>query len=537
MAEARHVDTEKLTASERKRLSSAVRRKPRFLVIGAGQRGTAYASAVEREDLPAIIAAVADPIRSKRSTFGKKYVWKDGTPRADQDFDSWQQFLTYESSRREAEATGEKVFAGVDGIIVCTQDQTHKAIVQAFGPLGLHVLCEKPIATNLQDCQDIYLSLGGTKSPDRIFSTGHVLRYSPHNMLLRKLLLENRAIGELISVEHTEPVGWFHFSHSYVRGNWRKESIAAPSLLCKSCHDIDFLLWLLCYKTDVGEPAHMPSLVSSMGNLSLFTKRRKPKEAGNATNCFSCSYEQDCNWSAKKMYIEKLYDKGSRDFPICVVVPDIEQIITQAGTEQGREVLSKVLSSDYDASTPRDIIESKQWYGRCVWESDNDVLDDQIVTITWDDDPRSINGKELRDRGPKTAVFHMVAFTEAQCERRGKISGTHGEIQYDSKEIRVYQFDKFKEPEAVQVLTPPKASGGHGGGDGGLMNGFSQAVEAVINGDLSVEQAQAKHVGCTLKEAFMSHAMVFAAEEARLGRKIVGWHDWWAKLEEGLAPG
>lgn len=213
-------------------------------------------------------------------SFGKKYVWEDGAPRKDQAFDSWQHFLEYERNRREAEAAGEKVYAGIDGIIVCTQDHTHKEILQAFGPLKLHVLCEKPIATSLQDCQDIYVSLGGANSPERIFSTGHVLRYSPHNMLLRRLLLEDRAIGEVISIEHTEPVGWFHFSHSYVRGNWRKESVAAPSLLCKSCHDINFILWLLCYRTGFGEPAHMPSLVSSVGNLSLFTKHRKPKAAG-----------------------------------------------------------------------------------------------------------------------------------------------------------------------------------------------------------------------------------------------------------------
>ncbi|KAF2244150.1 streptomycin biosynthesis protein StrI [Trematosphaeria pertusa] len=528
---AKDTNAEKLTASER---SSAVHRKPRFLVIGAGRRGTAYASAVRREGLPAIIAAVAEPIRSTRISFGKKYVWEDGVPREDQTFDSWQHFLDYEKNRREAEAAGEKVYAGIDGIIVCTQDHTHKEILQAFGPLKLHVLCEKPIATSLQDCQDIYVSLGGANSPEKIFSTGHVLRYSPHNMHLRRLLLEDRAIGEVISVEHTEPVGWFHFSHSYVRGNWRKESVAAPSLLCKSCHDIDFILWLLCYRTDFGEPAHMPSLISSVGNLSLFTKHRKPTAAENATNCFSCSHERSCDWSAKKLYVEKLYDKGERDWPICVVVPDIEDITAASGTDHGRSVLTEVLSADYDASTPRATIESKQWYGRCVWESDNDVLDDQIVTLTWDDDSRAVSGEEFPDRGPKTAVFHMAAFTEAQSKRRGKISGTHGEIQYDSNEIRVYTFDKFRDPEAVKVFTPPKAAGGHGGGDGGLMNNFSQAVEAVINSKLSVERAQAKHVGCTLKEAFMSHAMVFAAEEARLGRKIVDWQDWWAKLEERL---
>ncbi|KAK4659975.1 hypothetical protein QC762_0014210 [Podospora pseudocomata] len=184
-------NAEKLTASER---SSAVHRKPRFLVIGAGRRGTAYASAVRRERLSAIIAAVAEPVRSTRISFGKKYVWEDGPPREDQAFESWQHFLDYETNRREAEAAGKKVYAGIDGIIVCTQDHTHKEILQAFGPLKLHVLCEKPISTSLQDCQDIYVSLGAN-SPERIFSTGHVLRYSPHNMLLRRLLLEDRAIG------------------------------------------------------------------------------------------------------------------------------------------------------------------------------------------------------------------------------------------------------------------------------------------------------------------------------------------------------
>ena len=210
------------------------------------------------------------------------------------------------------------------------------------------------------------------------------------------------------------------------------------------------------------------------------------------------------------MYIEKLYDKGHKDFPVCVVVPDIEEITAKVGTEYGRAVLTQILSSDYNASTPKATIESKQWYGRCVWESDNNVLDDQIVTLTWDDDFCSLS------------------------ERRGKISGTYGEIQYDSKEIRVYKFDKFLQPEAAKIFTPPKAAGGHGGGDGGLMNGFSTAVEAVINGELSVEQAQANYLGYTLKKAFMSHAMFFSAEEARLGRKFVDWQDWWAKPEQQL---
>ncbi|KAM7222355.1 hypothetical protein V8F06_002382 [Rhypophila decipiens] len=59
----------------------------------------------------------------------------DGESQEDQAFESWQHFLEYEKKRREAESAGEKVYPGIDGIIVCTQDRIHKEISQAFGPI------------------------------------------------------------------------------------------------------------------------------------------------------------------------------------------------------------------------------------------------------------------------------------------------------------------------------------------------------------------------------------------------------------------
>jgi hypothetical protein len=93
-----------------------------------------------------------------------------------------------------------------------------------------------------------------------VFAVGFVLRYSYFFMLLRKLVREERVVGDVVSVDHTEPVGWWHFRHSYVRdvgmfvlflqksiiasplssvwvkeliikpprANWRKESTSAP---------------------------------------------------------------------------------------------------------------------------------------------------------------------------------------------------------------------------------------------------------------------------------------------------------------------
>ena len=192
----------------------------RLLIIGAGSRGNAYAKAVT-SSTSAIIAAVAEPIVFKREALGKKYIWYNGKRQDDQEFEDWKAFLEYETTRRERIKAGESetVLPGFDGLFVCTLDETHVEIITALAPLGMHIMSEKPLATTLTDCLKIYRSLKppGLEQPIAVFSIGHVLRYSPHNMLLRKLLLEDEIVGDVISIEHTEPVGWWHFSHSYVR--------------------------------------------------------------------------------------------------------------------------------------------------------------------------------------------------------------------------------------------------------------------------------------------------------------------------------
>lgn len=191
----------------------------RLLVIGAGARGNAYAAAVTSSSTLAVIASVAEPIAFKRKAFGAKYIWQSGHRLDDQEFDSWQSFFSYEVKRRERAKAGEDVPPGFDGLFVCTLDATHVEIITALAPLGMHLMSEKPLATTLADCLRIFRSLrpSGHEQPATIFSIGHVLRYSPTNMLLKRLLHDEEVIGDVISIEHTEPVGWWHFSHSYVR--------------------------------------------------------------------------------------------------------------------------------------------------------------------------------------------------------------------------------------------------------------------------------------------------------------------------------
>ncbi|KAJ5748411.1 uncharacterized protein N7511_010107 [Penicillium nucicola] len=524
----------------------------RFLVIGAGSRGNAYARAVTTAT-PGVIHAVAEPHSFKRSEFGRNYIWNHDTPSEGQQFADWREWVIWETKRRaQAQAHSDGTHAngsippGVDGVFICTLDETHVEVVQALAPFKLHILCEKPLALSLDDCLTVFRTLqppeGETKTPrapSNIFSIGHVLRYSPHNILLRKLLLADNIIGDIISLEHCEPVGWWHFSHSYVRGNWRRTTPAGDgSLLTKSCHDIDFILWLLCSpppaetsKATVSNP-HFPRTISSTGTMTQFRPTRKPKAAGNSTNCLTCPIERDCNYSAVKIYNNRHLATGHTGWPVDIVAPDIEDVFRAQGSNAAETHLLSKLAEDYDkGTTPDSTIASKPWYGRCVYEADNDVCDDQVVTITWDDE------ESAPHRLAKTASFHMIAPTEKQCERRGRVYGTKGEIAYDSHTISIFDFGTGETTVLDVPKPPPEQKESHGGGDYGLARQFVSAVQAVESFGIGVEEAQARFVGCSLEEAVRSHAVVFAAEEARREERVVRWGEWWGEKLRASADG
>ncbi|KAL1953960.1 hypothetical protein VTO42DRAFT_2006 [Malbranchea cinnamomea] len=524
--------------------SKQAKKTPRFLVIGAGSRGNAYARAVTNAT-NGVIHAVAEPDPFKRQQFGREYVWRDGNgPSEGQEFSHWREWLEWEKQRRRREEAGESVPLGVDGVFVCTLDETHVEIMLALAPLNLHVMCEKPLATSLQDCVRILKALTEVQSQlgDKIFSIGHVLRYSPFNRLLRKMLLHDRVIGNIISLEHTEPVGWSHFAHSYVRGNWRRETATGDgSLLTKCCHDIDFILWLLSSPppgAPYGQPYHLPQSISSMGSLTQFKRSRKPAAAGSATNCLSCPIERECIYSAVRLYRDAgLYCRNT-GWPVKVVCPDIEDTLNAKGLEAAASALLRNLSEDYDVAVmPDEEIAKRPWFGRCVWESDNNVCDDQVVTIRWDDDPlppSTTQAKSLPSRTSKLAILHMIAQTEKQCERRGRVYGTLGEISYDSRIITTHVFATGETTETRVPPPPPHEQESHGGGDYGLTRAFVRAVEAVEIEGWDVKRAQAEFVGCTLEEAVRSHAVVFAAEEARRGNTVIDLKAWWEKKLEQI---
>jgi predicted dehydrogenase len=116
---------------------------------------------------------------------------------------------------------------------------------------------------------------------------GDLNRYTPCNRKIKELIDRN-VIGDLVNIQHTEPVGFAHFAHSYVRGNWRKENESTFALMAKCCHDVDLIrYWMSGASKSLPNSSNTMSEnkvvnIASIGSLFHFKRANKPAEAGSA---------------------------------------------------------------------------------------------------------------------------------------------------------------------------------------------------------------------------------------------------------------
>lgn len=414
----------------------------RFIVAGAGGRGTGYAAYAAEHPNLAELVGVAEPREIPRMRLATEH---DVPP--DNLFLDWQ------------EAAAREKFA--DAVVITTQDAMHTEPAIAFAEKGYHLLLEKPMAPTADECRRI---VDAVKANGVMLAVGHVMLYTHYTQALKKIL-DSGAIGEIVSIQHLEPVGYWHQAHSFVRGNWRNEAESSFMLMAKSCHDIDWLRYIM------GERCQS---VSSFGSLKHFRQEEKPPEAKNARRCTACDYEAQCPYSAKTFYLDHVA-RGNTNWPVNVITFDTTEAGVLAALENGP-------------------------YGRCVYECDNDVVDHQVVNMEF--------------AAGKTASFTMTAFTMAG-HRRTSIFGTRGEIYGDGVNIQITDFLTDETRTIDTTSSDSSILGGHGGGDLGLMSSFIQAVATDDpSGLLSGPD-----------ETLESHLIVFAAEQARREHRVVDLKD------------
>lgn len=404
----------------------------RLAIVGAGSRGMTYA----REGVlsgRAVVTAVAEPRADRRAAAAAELGVAE-----DRSVAHWREL----ASRADLD---------VDAVVVATPDRQHTEPALAFLGRGLPLLLEKPMAPTEEEALRI---VEAAERAGVVVCVAHVLRYSPYTAVVKEVV-DSGAIGDVVSVEHLEPVGWWHQAHSYVRGSWRREDESNPMLLAKCCHDVDWLSHV------VGRPAVR---VSSFGSLSHFTPANRPE--GAADRCLDCAVEPGCPYSAKKIYLDHVHEPAAQRWPLSILATEVTEETITAALREGP-------------------------YGRCVYACDNDVVDHQVVNLEY--------------AGGVTASLTMTAFTPMGF-RRTRVFGTRGTLEGDGYSVEVFDFLDGRTTR-TQVVDPtdPLAGEGHLGADAALTRRF---LEAVAEHDPS-------RILTSPRVSLHTHATVWAAERAR----------------------
>jgi predicted dehydrogenase len=447
------------------------------VLIGAGQRGAeAYGPYALAYPDRLRFVAVAEPDPGRRARFAGEH---DIPP--DRQFPSWEPLLAHPPLGQAA--------------LICTQDQAHLHPTLAALQAGYHVLVEKPMATTPEACRQMVAS---AEAADRGLGVCHVLRYTPHFQKMREII-EAGVLGQIVNVDHRENVSFWHMAHSYVRGHWAVEAESSPMILAKCCHDFDLLLWLL---------GRRPLRLSSFGARTHFRLENAP--SGAPERCLDgCPVAETCPYYAPFVYVDLLpiwRGVAARGSGAVALAAELQLRAPSLVRTLGALIPALKDVSDYRAwprsvvaldPTPEKLVTALREgpYGRCVFLGENDVVDHQVVTMTFEGDLTV------------TLTMHGHAHFE---ERTTRIDGSRGTLEarfgmaggwIEVREHRSGRKSRFE--------TGGDPRQGHGGGDFGLLTAFVEGLrpgrEAVTSG----------------REALESHLMAFAAERARREGRVV----------------
>lgn len=419
-------------------LSPHTDRQVSVIVIGAGNRGKTYSKYAEMFPAALKVVGVSDILEHRC-----KYLSDKHGVAPEMRFGHF----------REVFASGRKL---ADAVVIATPDDRHYEPCMKALELGYDVLLEKPVAQTEKECKAI---LAQAKKYGRIVAVCHVLRYAPYFIAMREIIKQGY-IGELVSIQHMEPIQYAHMAHSYVRGNWRSSKQTTPIILAKSCHDLDMMRWI------VDKPCK--TIVADAG-LHLFKADKAPE--GAPLKCTDgCPYEATCPYSAIDIYVRRKAHLGVFDLN---------------GNRDPEVIMQRLLDPAYSS------------YARCVYHCDNDQPDHYVADMVFE------NGV--------TVAFSMEAFSPSGG-RRTRVMGTTGYIEGDGSSFTVTDFRTRRKQvwdEKVSEIAEYKGSG-HGGGDLALMRDFVEAVAA----------QDASKLTSTIDVSVESHVMGFAAERSRRsGRK------------------
>src|SRR4029079_17594270 len=166
----------------------------RVAIIGAGFMGRTHLEALRRIGGVEVSMIVADPVID-----AERLATAMSVTRTSADY--------HEALRAPS----------IDAVHVCTPNFLHFPIAKAALEAGKHVVCEKPLATSVQEAQELVNLAAETKRRNATF---HNLRYYPMVQQMRRMR-EDGDLGDIILVQGTYSQDWLLYDTDW---NWRLDS-------------------------------------------------------------------------------------------------------------------------------------------------------------------------------------------------------------------------------------------------------------------------------------------------------------------------
>ena len=419
------------------------------ILIGAGARGTAYARSIKHACPNLDLVGVANPGIAKRNSIKEQFDLPDSAC-----FASWEQILAQPKMG--------------DIAIISTQDRMHFAPAMKAIELGYHLLLEKPIAPTPEECIQI-MDAANAKGVQVIIC--HTLRFTNFWRLIKKLI-DTDTIGRIINIDHIAALGIFHYAHSFVRGDWRNSELSSPICVGMNCHDLDLLQWLIGKRC---------TRVQSFGSLTYFTKENKPE--GAPEYCIrGCPVADQCIQNAETIYLKrKLYRRSS----------------TKKHEPTEEDVLHCISNSGW---------------GKCVYQTDNNVADHQIVNMEYEDgalvsmtiSPFNLGGRKIRIMGTKGELY--------------------GEMRADSVFVSDYQTGNTVQIKVADALRDGTITCTQDNGENAMMYDFC----SLLTGQHTENELADINISAE------SHLIAFAAEESRANGTVVNMNMYLETLRNNL---
>jgi myo-inositol 2-dehydrogenase/D-chiro-inositol 1-dehydrogenase len=131
----------------------------------------------------------------------------------------------------------EELLDAVDAVYICTPPQYHRASAIAAAQAGVHVFCEKPLASGIEDALAIEAAV--SKAPIT-FMVGFNFRFTGKFISLKELYARG-ALGAAHSF-YCVRVLWL----PHLAPNWRTDPRFIVGMTVESLsHDFDFMRWIL----------------------------------------------------------------------------------------------------------------------------------------------------------------------------------------------------------------------------------------------------------------------------------------------------